>query len=183
MCVGVIPRTPHPHPPSHRACGVCVRVSLQVNLPRAVVVDWALQIARGMNYLHNESPTTIVHRDLKSGNILLTKVAPPPAESGDGDHVRVLTHGNVLKITDFGLARKVQLVPLCSCLCVCECVVCVCVFMSVPLVRIYLSISLCVCVCLCSCACARCMFVCGANQGTFCCNHSARVLGSKRTHS
>lgn len=33
-----------------------------------VLVDWAIQIARGMNYLHNGAPISLVHRDLKSSN-------------------------------------------------------------------------------------------------------------------
>lgn len=42
-----------------------------------------------MNYLHEEAPTPVIHRDLKTQNILL------------GEH-------QVLKITDFGLARHHQ---------------------------------------------------------------------------
>lgn len=41
-----------------------------------VLVDWAIQIARGMNYLHNGAPISLIHRDLKSSNgklILLIK--------------------------------------------------------------------------------------------------------------
>lgn len=37
-------------------------------LPPQVLVDWALQIAHGMNYLHNEVETPLIHRDLKSSN-------------------------------------------------------------------------------------------------------------------
>lgn len=37
-------------------------------IPPDVLVDWAMQIARGMNYLHNEAPISIIHRDLKSSN-------------------------------------------------------------------------------------------------------------------
>ena len=33
-----------------------------------VLIDWAIQIARGMNYLHNLAPISLVHRDLKSSN-------------------------------------------------------------------------------------------------------------------
>ncbi|GLH09570.1 Mitogen-activated protein kinase kinase kinase [Gryllus bimaculatus] len=33
-----------------------------------VLVDWAVQIARGMNYLHNGAPISLIHRDLKSSN-------------------------------------------------------------------------------------------------------------------
>lgn len=34
----------------------------------SVLTDWAIQIARGMNYLHNQAPITLIHRDLKSSN-------------------------------------------------------------------------------------------------------------------
>lgn len=33
-----------------------------------ILVDWAIQIARGMNYLHNKAPISLIHRDLKSSN-------------------------------------------------------------------------------------------------------------------
>lgn len=33
-----------------------------------VLVDWAIQIARGMNYLHSGAPISLIHRDLKSSN-------------------------------------------------------------------------------------------------------------------
>lgn len=34
----------------------------------SVLVDWAIQVARGMNYLHNGAPISLIHRDLKSSN-------------------------------------------------------------------------------------------------------------------
>lgn len=37
-------------------------------IPPDVLVDWAIQIASGMNYLHNGAPISIIHRDLKSSN-------------------------------------------------------------------------------------------------------------------
>ncbi|VDK54297.1 unnamed protein product [Anisakis simplex] len=49
-------------------------------------ITWALEIARGVRYLHYEAPVTIIHRDLKSGNIVL---------SGEG----------VCKLCDFGLSK------------------------------------------------------------------------------
>ena len=33
-----------------------------------VLTDWAVQIASGMDYLHNQAPISILHRDLKSSN-------------------------------------------------------------------------------------------------------------------
>ena len=48
-------------------------------------IQWATEIARGMNYLHTRSPP-VVHRDLKSSNVLV-----------DAD--------NHVKVSDFGLAR------------------------------------------------------------------------------
>lgn len=65
-------------------------------IPPDVLVDWAIQIARGMNYLHCEAPATLIHRDLKSSNVLLNE----PVGHGD-------LYNKTLKITDFGLAREV----------------------------------------------------------------------------
>ncbi|XP_058809032.1 mitogen-activated protein kinase kinase kinase 10 isoform X2 [Phymastichus coffea] len=61
-----------------------------------VLVDWAIQIARGMDYLHNKAPISLIHRDLKSSNVLLSE----PIENDD-------FQCKTLKITDFGLAREV----------------------------------------------------------------------------
>nr|XP_023023295.1 mitogen-activated protein kinase kinase kinase 9 [Leptinotarsa decemlineata] len=33
-----------------------------------VLVDWAVQIAKGMDYLHCRAPISLIHRDLKSSN-------------------------------------------------------------------------------------------------------------------
>lgn len=33
-------------------------------IPPDVLIDWALQIARGMNYLHNSAPISVIHRQV-----------------------------------------------------------------------------------------------------------------------
>ena len=38
------------------------------SIPPDVLLDWAIQLAKGMNYLHVEAPINLIHRDLKSGN-------------------------------------------------------------------------------------------------------------------
>lgn len=64
-------------------------------IPPDVLIDWAIQIARGMTYLHNGAPISVIHRDLKSSNVLISE------SIDDGD-----LRGRTLKITDFGLARE-----------------------------------------------------------------------------
>ncbi|KAM9510795.1 mitogen-activated protein kinase kinase kinase 11-like [Guaruba guarouba] len=66
-------------------------------VPPAVLLDWARQVARGMRYLHAGTPVPLLHRDLKSSNVLL-------AQPLEGDDVT----GKTLKITDLGLAREWQ---------------------------------------------------------------------------
>uniref|UniRef100_A0A8C2DKK1 Mitogen-activated protein kinase kinase kinase MLT-like n=1 Tax=Cyprinus carpio TaxID=7962 RepID=A0A8C2DKK1_CYPCA len=53
------------------------------------VMTWAMDIAKGMHYLHAEAPVKVIHRDLKSRNV-------------------VLTADNVLKICDFGASKLVS---------------------------------------------------------------------------
>uniref|UniRef100_A0A672SR77 mitogen-activated protein kinase kinase kinase n=1 Tax=Sinocyclocheilus grahami TaxID=75366 RepID=A0A672SR77_SINGR len=64
-------------------------------IPPHILVNWAVQIARGMQYLHEEAVVPIIHRDLKSSNILLL-------EKIENDDIG----RKILKITDFGLARE-----------------------------------------------------------------------------
>uniref|UniRef100_A0A8C6SIA3 Mitogen-activated protein kinase kinase kinase n=1 Tax=Neogobius melanostomus TaxID=47308 RepID=A0A8C6SIA3_9GOBI len=64
-------------------------------VPPRVLVNWAVQVATGMDYLHNQAFVPIIHRDLKSSNILILE----PVTWDD-------LSGKTLKITDFGLARE-----------------------------------------------------------------------------
>nr|XP_043869524.1 mitogen-activated protein kinase kinase kinase 20 isoform X2 [Solea senegalensis] len=50
------------------------------------IMTWAADIARGMHYLHSEAPVKVIHRDLKSRNV-------------------VLSAEKVLKICDFGASK------------------------------------------------------------------------------
>ncbi|TDH05583.1 hypothetical protein EPR50_G00123880 [Perca flavescens] len=50
------------------------------------VMTWAIQIAKGLHYLHAEAPVKVIHRDLKSRNV-------------------VMTADKVLKICDFGASK------------------------------------------------------------------------------
>uniref|UniRef100_A0A8C6TCJ7 Protein kinase domain-containing protein n=1 Tax=Neogobius melanostomus TaxID=47308 RepID=A0A8C6TCJ7_9GOBI len=50
------------------------------------IMTWAIQIAKGMHYLHAEAPIKVIHRDLKSRNV-------------------VMTTDRVLKICDFGASK------------------------------------------------------------------------------
>ncbi|XP_048483262.1 mitogen-activated protein kinase kinase kinase 11 isoform X2 [Plutella xylostella] len=61
-----------------------------------ILVDWAIQVARGMAYLHMDAPISLIHRDLKSSNVLISEPILPDES---------LEH-KTLKITDFGLARE-----------------------------------------------------------------------------
>ncbi|XP_038592706.1 mitogen-activated protein kinase kinase kinase 21 isoform X1 [Micropterus salmoides] len=75
--------------------GTLNRVLTGRRIPPHILVNWAVQIARGMLYLHEEAVVPIIHRDLKSSNILLL-------EKIENDDIGRKT----LKITDFGLARE-----------------------------------------------------------------------------
>ncbi|CAH8641200.1 unnamed protein product [Heterobilharzia americana] len=68
-----------------------------------ILLDWALQIASGMAYLHTDA--RICHRDLKSSNILIREPIDKPFSTDE-------LQGCTLLITDFGMAcRSSQLAP------------------------------------------------------------------------
>ncbi|KAJ8547965.1 hypothetical protein K7X08_021201 [Anisodus acutangulus] len=59
-------------------------------LSPSTAINFAMDIARGMTYLHNE-PNVIIHRDLKPRNVLLV--------NANADH---------LKVGDFGLSKLIR---------------------------------------------------------------------------
>ena len=60
--------------------------SMQITYHSGHAMSWCLQCASGVEYLHSAKPHKIIHRDLKSPNLLL------------------FSDGLVLKICDFGTA-------------------------------------------------------------------------------
>ncbi|KXZ55947.1 hypothetical protein GPECTOR_2g1498 [Gonium pectorale] len=68
-------------------------------------VQLALDMARGLAYLHNRSPQAVIHRDLKPANLMMggPKVLSP--------HHRQLCQDEmgVLKLADFGLSKSLKL--------------------------------------------------------------------------
>nr|XP_056709696.1 mitogen-activated protein kinase kinase kinase 11 [Euleptes europaea] len=79
----------------YAAGGPLSRMLAGQRIPPNILINWAVQIAQGMLYLHCEAIVPVIHRDLKSNNILLAECVD------DGD-----VSGKTLKITDFGLARE-----------------------------------------------------------------------------
>ena len=68
------------------SCIILSDTSRRINLTWDIRVDIIQGIAEGLSYIHEESETRIIHRDIKASNILLDDKLKP-------------------KITDFGLAR------------------------------------------------------------------------------
>ncbi|CAH8874165.1 unnamed protein product [Trichobilharzia szidati] len=78
-------------------------LSQRPSLGPLILLDWALQIANGMAYLHSDA--RICHRDLKSSNILIREPIKRPFSTNE-------LQGCTLLITDFGMAcRSSQLAP------------------------------------------------------------------------
>lgn len=64
--------------------------SLKVNqayLSEQQIIDWGLQLAEVVSYLHGQQPSPIIFRDIKPNNIMIT-------------------HSNHIKLVDFGIARE-----------------------------------------------------------------------------
>eukprot|EP00741_Cyanophora_paradoxa_P006410 tig00001001_g6212.t1 len=65
-------------------------------LPESLALDFALQIASGLAYLHHELPQPVAHRDLKPQNILLNRKSDSSLS------------GYTLRVCDFGISRHVD---------------------------------------------------------------------------
>ncbi|EDQ85761.1 uncharacterized protein MONBRDRAFT_11590 [Monosiga brevicollis MX1] len=90
------PKSSHRSPPPSPIMPLCQPTSTFCNQRSEVefmeceqMITWASDIAAGMRYLHHEAPVRIIHRDLKSLNVLVTD-----------DYT--------LKICDFGSSRQVS---------------------------------------------------------------------------
>ena len=85
-------------------------------LPWGVRMRWLQQTARGLRVLHGLIPRAVIHRDLKSANILLGTplggaAAAPAAEGGEQGQEAFLQHfleHSVAKVADFGIAEVME---------------------------------------------------------------------------
>ncbi|GIL70021.1 hypothetical protein Vretimale_3301 [Volvox reticuliferus] len=68
-------------------------------------VQLALDMARGLAYLHNRSPQAVIHRDLKPANLM---IGGPKVFSAYHRQI-CLEEMGVLKIADFGLSKSLKL--------------------------------------------------------------------------
>ena len=50
------------------AGGHLTKLLYDYTVPPEILIDWAIQISKGMHYLHEGSAVSLVHRDLKSSN-------------------------------------------------------------------------------------------------------------------
>uniref|UniRef100_H3AMN2 mitogen-activated protein kinase kinase kinase n=1 Tax=Latimeria chalumnae TaxID=7897 RepID=H3AMN2_LATCH len=64
-------------------------------IPPHILVNWAVQIARGMQYLHSEAIVPVIHRDLKSNNTFVLLLPDFPGKN--------FFHTWAQKINDFGI--------------------------------------------------------------------------------
>ena len=84
------------------------RRNCNIPLPFKFVVKVLLDIAKGMNFLHTATPP-IIHRDLKSPNILLCKVSPDERKLDDPFPQPKYVGADksvIAKVADFGLSLR-----------------------------------------------------------------------------
>ncbi|KAI3380098.1 hypothetical protein SNEBB_010670 [Seison nebaliae] len=78
------------------------------NLSSSVIINWALQVASGLKYLHHHCRPAIIHRDMKSPNILIYEQMDNIRQLDDNELKRC-----ILKLSDFGVAKEIDF-DICS---------------------------------------------------------------------
>jgi len=63
------------------------KMKAEGKIAEEVVIDWAIQLCKALDYLHSLRPNPVIYRDMKPSNIILTA-------------------GGILKLIDFGIARE-----------------------------------------------------------------------------
>uniref|UniRef100_A0A3P9JMH2 Mitogen-activated protein kinase kinase kinase 20 n=1 Tax=Oryzias latipes TaxID=8090 RepID=A0A3P9JMH2_ORYLA len=76
------------------------------------IMTWALQIAKGMHYLHAEAPVKVIHRDLKSRNVLFFLLGFQICDFGASKFLSHTTHMTVVGTFPWMAPEVIQSLPV-----------------------------------------------------------------------